>query len=609
MLLVLIIVMTVEFLFFRVGIGAEAYIPNGVRPETVQGVKDRLHLGENLLAQYFYFMADMLTGKGSFETYSYNANVLIGDAIWSGLPLTLMFFGLAAIFSFLLGLVYESTVLRPKAKVARVIGSSFAFFLWVVPVVLVAIFLLAQIIFRFSLDWAIPGPQPYDYYSQLSWEGKAYEQLKLHAFPILTLLIVSFGGFALMIGHGRSSLSVSSGSTDQPFCSSRRTTSQAIMSMMPSHKLNLAWVMSCVFVVEVFFNLAGLGRYAMEAVISWDLPLMEASIFAILVIVLLTGFLLDLVFSILCGPPLRQDGAVLGDPPESKPTEPGHPVESNPASKEFLLEFKWFFSAYLKNLPGIVGLVLFAAMAILAVVGPLVAHTQSIEQYLQHPEQDPVSLFLAGSRDPFVYALAVALLSIALGIGIGLLSVALGRYNYPVKLIAESVIVFPIFVVILVSYPSFRAIRVDMTWLLILSTVLVTWAPVALAVMRHTVEIRRDVESKKPGVHGSTKFRLLVSASLRKALPDAIAALKFAVVIGSLSILLFEYLFNRGSFFNSGSWPGMIDHARSYGQWNELSLWWILPAMGYVLLLSSFYLVLHTIGDLMAKRFGRPTLQ
>jgi peptide/nickel transport system permease protein len=600
LLLVLIIVMTVEFLLFRVGIGAEAYIPKGISPQMGQELRGRLHVGENFLAQYFYFMSDMLTGKGSFGAYSHSTHRQVGDAVWQGLPSTLMFFGLAAIFSFLVGLAYELAFLRPKAKVTRVIGSSVAFFMWVVPIVLVAIFLMAQIIYRFSIDWA--SHVSFDY-GQMSWEGKAFEQLKLHAFPILTLLIASFGGFALMIGHGRSSLGAMSGSPDQPLSSRRRSTSHAIMSMMPTLRLNLAWIMSCVFIVEVLFNLPGLGRDAIAAIYNLDFALMEASVFVILLIVLLAGFFLDLVFSILCGRPFRQDEAILGASAENKQTELGHPVDSSPASIDSLREFKLFVSAYLKSLPGMVGLVLFVTMASLAIVGPLVAHPQSIGQYLGGFEQDPVLEFLAGSRAPFVYALAVALLSIVLGVGIGLLSVAMGRNNYPIKLLAESLIVFPVVSVMLASYYSFGSHGFDMTWLLILSTVLVTWAPVAMAVMRPTVEIRRIVESKKPGVHGAAKLRLLASASLQKALPDAIAVLKFAVIIGTLSILLVEYQ------FNGGSWPGMIDHARIHGEWNELSLWWILPAIGYVLLLSGFYLVLQTIGDLMAKRFGQPNLR
>jgi len=592
--LVLLLVLTVLFLFFRVGLGPDAYLPKGGSPGYIEDIREELHLNESIVVQYFYFLGDMLTGGGSFELHSYATRTQVGDAIRLSFPPTLMLFGLSAILSLTLGFAYQRLILRLKSWTARAFGSAIAFILWALPFVLVFMFLIAQIVFRFNL-WPISGTLPLDY-NQMNAAEKTLEQLKIHALPIIALLIVSLGGFALMMLHGAATNRPREAPGQESQFVARRPIFQTIVAVVPSLKLNLAWIMSCVIIAEVMYSLGGLGRYSIESIFRMDIPLMEASLFCMVVIVLIAGLCLDLTSSILSTLSSRRTTATTPTISPNPSAEATAPIKVGSLPDRMLAESKWFIGAYLKSTQGLIGLVLFAAVAVLAIIGPFVASSPGPGW---PGDLDPVSEFLRGSRDPFVYALAITILALALGVIVGTLSVAIGRYNYPVVLLAECFIAFPILVMILAMLMN--AMRPDdRTWVVVGSTVLVMWAPVALAVMKARKDELGGLVAGQPPSSGMARFRRTVTGSLRQTLPDAISALKYGVVIGMLSILLFEYLFG-------GGWSGMIDYTLQRGYWEEISLWWILPTIGYVLLLSSFYLVLQAIADLLRTRLGQPT--
>jgi len=362
---------------------------------------------------------------------------------------------------------------------------------------------------------------------------------------------------------------------------------------MPNLKLNLAWIMSCVIIVEVLFSLNGLGRLAMISIFNKDYALMEASIFAMIVILLLATFCMDLPVSIACARSSVDAPTVSTTLPNHSSPDSTSPTKNEPLADRLSKEINWFVKAYIRSLPGVIGFVLFAVMGVMAIVGPMVAEGPRFGWDLN---LDPVSEFLRGSRGPYEYALAVTVLSFALGMSVGVLAVALGKFNYPIMLLAECFLVFPIMAMLMVSFVSAQFTR-NIFWLLIWSTVLITWAPVTLAVSRSGQAIRLKMASERPASRGIIRFKSTVMASFRETLPDALSALKFVVVLGALSILLFEYEFGDG-------WSGMISHALQFGYWEEISLWWILPAIGYIVLLAGYYLVLQAISDILRKRIA-----
>jgi len=592
LLLVLLLVLTIEFLFLRVGVGEAGYIGKGMYFPTKDLQKD-LHFDQPLIVQYFLFIGDMLTGGGAFGAFSKTSATIAGDAVERALPWTIVLFETSIVLSLLLGSLTAFLVHRTQRVRVRNAISLLAMSIWAIPIVLVAIFFYAQVVLRFGLDWAYHLPLDY---SAMDWAGRTMAMLEVLSFPIIVLVVSTFGGFFLIALQGQSRVESFPQHVDPPEGAKGRSFVDGIVYMMPSLKLNIALTMSFVLLVEVLWNLDGLGRHVVVAFSNLDLVFVEASLFMIVLIVLLTGFAVDVISSLLVIH-LRRTSLVATQPlvPADVPG-PSPPARRQTSWRGPLQELKWFVSEYRRSAMGVIGGLLVVAMAILAIAGPIIGKPY---QYQFIAEPNPVDPFLIGARDAFVEILAVLILSIVIGFGVSLLVLPFGRLNYPLALVGESFLVFPIVAVIFLAQFQIRGPG-EVFWNLVSSVVLVTWAPVALAVMRRTKEINNAFRKERPTAKGMARYKGVVLSGAWKSLPDVLASLKFIAVVGTMSILVYNYVFTSFEYYSS--WSGMLGHALQYSEFFEISLWWVLPLVGFVLLISGFYLVLDISQDVIEKR-------
>ncbi len=592
LLFVLLLVLTIEFLFFRVGLGPDYYIPRTANYETVQEVRDELHLNDSLFVQYFYFISDMLTGHGSFDVYSYSSHRNVSDSVTDGLSRTLMLILPAFVLSLGLGLAASHLLWRIKNRYGKIISSSVLFILWILPVMFVLLFFLLQVVSRFSIDWAI-GIGAYD--PGADSFARFISDMKVRLFPILIITLCSVGGFALIGTRGirRSNQLASEGIEGE--ATKKPSFSECMLSVMPDIKLNIAFLMSMVFVVEVFWMLPGLSYGTMRSVWNLDTPMVEAAVFAIVMIVLVLTFLTDVFFSLFALRSARlQTGSTIPQETTVLPT----PVQVvRPVTEKWnpVAELRWFVSQYLRNLVGMIGATMLIAMALIALIGPMVS--EPAHPILgQHP--DAVSQFLIGSRESFVQTFAVIVLSFVIGFTAAIIVLPLGKFNYPVVVLAESLLVFPI-VGTIMMYALTQWGNFSSTWTLVLSTVLVTWAPITLVVLTRAKALDASFRKNHPNASSSRRYEGMVVAGIRGALPDALSSLKFISVIGSLSI--FAYVGLLSSPMNA-TWSGMISYSMQYMEIEKFSLWWILPLVGIAVLVSGFYLVIRTAQEILEKR-------
>jgi ABC-type dipeptide/oligopeptide/nickel transport system permease component len=587
LLLVLLLVLTIEFLFLRVGVGeAGYYVREGHAP-----AKD-LHFDEPLIVQYFLFIGDMLTGRGSFDALSPTSGSSAGDAIERSLPWTIVLFETSIVLSLLLGSLTAFLAHRSRRVRVRNAISLLAMSIWAIPIVLVALFFYAQFVLRFGFDWAMYVPLDY---ATMDWATRTIAMLEALSFPIIVLVVSTFGGFFLITLQGLGRAESVPGEVDPLERAKGRSFVDGIVYMMPSLKLNIALTMSFVLVVEVLWNINGLGSHVDMAVLNQDLVLVEASSFMIVLIVLLTGFAVDVVSSLLAillrrTHPVAAQPLVLAEVPGPSP-----PGRSKTSWRGPLKELKWFVSEYRRSALGVMGGLLLVAMAILAIAGPMIGKPYQFAT----AERNPVDQFLIGARDPFVEILAVLILSIVIGFGVSLLVLPFGRLNYPFALVAESFLVFPIVAIIFLAPLEIRGFG-QIFWRFAPSIVLVTWAPVALAVIRRTQEINTAFRKERPRAKGLVRYKGVVLSGAWKSLPDVLASLKFITVVGTVSILAYNYIF--GYFGDYSSWSGMIRHVQQFSEFLKIDLWWALPLVGFVLLISGFYLVLDVSQEVFEKR-------
>jgi len=140
------------------------------------------------------------------------------------------------------------------------------------------------------------------------------------------------------------------------------------------------------------------------------------------------------------------------------------------------------------------------------------------------------------------------------------------------------------------------------SWTVMLFTVLVTWTPVYLFILKRGRVIYDDYRSSHPTANRVEKYEGVLKESIGRTLPDAFAGLKYVSVVGTLSILVFESSSYGLSRYDE-TWGAMIGYGLSYMKFMEFDLWWILPLIGIVVMISGFYLVLQTVQDILEKRY------
>lgn len=603
LLIVLLLVLTVVFLFFRVGVGEIGYIERHMVPEQIALVKEKLHFDDNVLVQYVYFLADTLAGKGAFDLYSYTGNRPVADVIDDGLPRTLILFGGAILISLFLGLLAAHGLSRARSRGVKTIGSAAVFLAWIMPVVFVTIFFLLQVVWRFEINWAVNSPS---YVPDGTWVGSFLHDVQMRIFPIIILTICSFGGFSLIALQGLKRANQAGSLSGQRHAMRGPSFFESVDSVMPNMKLNLAFVMTGVLIVEVLWNLYGLGHIIQVGVLNIDLASVEASVILVLLIVLISGFIMDLFFSLLAlrhsrATPVTATQAVMVLAPERLPAEVAMPV-----SIDLSGEMRRFAAEYRKSIPGIVGGIMVVALAILALVGPIVGEPYLPYLGASYDESSAFSEFLEGAREPFLYMVAFLALSLIVGYLSALLTLPFGKLNYPVVLVAECFLVLPItglfFMVLMVSGATGSILGIDSSiWMGVFFTVLVTWAPISLVVLKRGEAICNEYRNRFPAEKGLGRYKGIVTMGVGGTLPEAFASLKFVSVVGTLSYLAYEYSFG----FSAGhtSWGSMISHSISYMRIFELDLSWILPLIGVVAMIIGFYLVLQSTQDILEKRF------
>jgi ABC-type dipeptide/oligopeptide/nickel transport system permease subunit len=424
--------------------------------------------------------------------------------------------------------------------------------------------------------------------------------VELRIFPVLILTICSFGGFALMALQGLRRVAQDQQKNPNGRNLGRPSFSECIVSVLPDMKLNIAFIMSCVIVIEPLWNLDGIGLRAQNGMLNSDMAIVEVCVFLVLLMVLVSGFILDMCSSLVAVHFRRARGSAGRIVGGEAPFGPYPSGEKSAKSLDLLGEVRWFVSEFRRSVPGVVGGVMLVAVAVLALIGSVVVdHPDSSLPYLE--DADPLDQFLLGASDPFLYALAVLALSFVIGFSAGLLSLPLRKFNYPVVLVAEAFIIFPIvglfFMILMLPYWSRFD---DFFWRIVLSAVLVTWTPVALAILNRSKDIDNAYGLRSPRETGIARYRGLLTAGAKETIPDALASLKFVAVVSSLSILAIEYTAS-----GAASWGGMIFRYMQFCLTRhdiEFNLWWILPLVGIVVMASGFYLVLQATQDILEKR-------
>lgn len=288
------IVSTLVFVLVRAAPGSpENSILKGTvaTPETRQAVRDRFQLDEPVTSQYTSLLVDLLTLDFG-ESYQTREHIM--DAIgerWSVTgPLIGIALAITLVIGFPLGVLAayrEGSPLDRAVSGLSIFGAS-------VPPFAVAIVLLY--VFTVWLGWFPATGQ---------WSGPL-EALTHLALPSVALALT---GLAPLIKLTRTSVAETLGADHVAFARARGLSEgqvfihhvfrNAAITVTTITGIIIVYMFSAVALVEVPFNLDGLGAYFVRAVETQDFPVIQALAFLTTIAILVVNLIVDLSYFLL----------------------------------------------------------------------------------------------------------------------------------------------------------------------------------------------------------------------------------------------------------------------------------------------------------------------
>ena len=260
-------------------------------PEALEGLRNSLGLNDPLLVQYGNWMGGMLTGDwGNSLIYKKPIAELLAQKITASAIIVVMSMTIALVLAVPLGVwaaVHRDRWQDSVSSSTALLGVSLPDFFWGIVMILV---------FARGLGW-FPSSGFVDPAEDF---GRAVQ----HAFlPALAL------GLGLMAHLTRMTRATMTGILGQEFIRvarakglSERTViwryalANAIGPVITIAGLQVGYLFGSIIVMESLFNYTGMGWLTYQALLNRDIPLIQATVFVIAAVVMLTNLIVDLLY-------------------------------------------------------------------------------------------------------------------------------------------------------------------------------------------------------------------------------------------------------------------------------------------------------------------------
>ncbi|MEM9196954.1 MAG: ABC transporter permease [Pseudomonadota bacterium] len=263
-------------------------------PEALAGLRDSLGLTDPLVVQYGRWITGMVTGEwGNSLRFKEPVATLIGQKITASAMIVLLSLLIAITLASPLGV--WSAIHRDRWQDAT--GSGLALFGISLPDFFWGIVLI--LVFSRGLGW-LPS-------SGYASPTEDFGQAVLHAIlPAVAL------GLSLMAHLTRMTRSTMLEVMNQDFirvCRAKGLTEggvivghalrNAIAPVLTVAGLQLGYLFGSIIVIETLFNFTGMGWLTYQALLNRDIPLIQACIFVIAAVVMLTNLIVDILYTVL----------------------------------------------------------------------------------------------------------------------------------------------------------------------------------------------------------------------------------------------------------------------------------------------------------------------
>jgi len=303
---ILFLILTVLFVLFRLAPGdpVSRMVDPNLTAEDAELLIEQMGLNEPIFTQYLVYLKNFAVGNFG---YSFHYGQPVAEVIWERLPNTVLLFTTAVILAALVGIAWGKIAAWHKD------GGTDAF-LTIIALATHTLFLpwlalLLVWVFAYHLGWfPITGMVSDDVWldPDCGFFIKALDVLHHMALPLLTLFLIHFGSYLLVM---RSSMldtlkedyiitARAKGLTEKAI-RNHHAAPNAMLPVVTSVGLSLAFSINGGALTETVFSWPGIGRELVFAVSHNDYPLAQASFLLIATVVLFSNVAVDVLYAYL----------------------------------------------------------------------------------------------------------------------------------------------------------------------------------------------------------------------------------------------------------------------------------------------------------------------
>jgi len=295
------IFLLVSFLFIIIrlspGDPTDKYISAKLGSELSEKIAEKFSLTQPVTDQYFSFVENVFKGDMGV---SYNYRLPVFEVIWEYFSFTLVFASISFILQISLSIWLALWIIKKRHKLLDNFVANTLLFIYSVPAFVLGVVLIY--VFSVNLNlFPISGLKSLDY-DYLPFFSQILDKIHHLILPLITL---TAAGVALFYKYVKESIdeviqktfivNLRASGVNEKTILKKHVIPNAIRPLISVAGIELGIILGGTLITEVIFSLPGMGRLAIDSILSRDYPLVIGCVFTAGAVMIIANFFADII--------------------------------------------------------------------------------------------------------------------------------------------------------------------------------------------------------------------------------------------------------------------------------------------------------------------------
>jgi len=291
----------ISFLFIIIrlspGDPTDKYISAQLGSELSERMAEKFSLNQPVTDQYFAFVTNALRGDLGI---SYNYRLPVFEVVWEYFSFTLVFSSISFILQIILSLGLALWIIKKQNRKLNRMVSDTSLFIYSIPSFVLGVTLIYLFSVHINL-FPLSGLKSLDY-DNLSLFSQLLDRLHHLVLPLITLSAAGVALFYKYVKEGMDEvlhqtfvINLRAAGVSENKILRKHVIPNALRPLISVAGVELGILLGGTLITEVIFSLPGMGRLAIDSILSRDYPLVIGCVFTAGAVMILANFLADMV--------------------------------------------------------------------------------------------------------------------------------------------------------------------------------------------------------------------------------------------------------------------------------------------------------------------------